>query len=88
MYGVLDAGVKYAHIVLAGKSRVEAFDFALPVPGSAFVGNSCQQHLSRQEKQRSRTARIKQNSEYIVLLTLSDSFTMINVDKVFRTYTA
>jgi hypothetical protein len=40
MYGVLDAGVKYAHIVLAGKSRVETFDFALPVPGPAFVGTN------------------------------------------------
>ncbi len=40
MYGVLDAGVKYAHIVLAGKNRVETFDFALPVPGSAFVGTN------------------------------------------------
>ena len=38
MYGVLDAGVKYAHIVIAGNDRVETFDFALPVPGPAFVG--------------------------------------------------
>jgi LssY C-terminus len=38
LYGVLDAGVKYAHIVLAGKNRLETFDFALPVPGPAFVG--------------------------------------------------
>src|SRR6516165_6591128 len=38
MYGVLDAGVKYAHIVLAGKNRLETFDFALSVPGPAFVG--------------------------------------------------
>ena len=37
-YGVLDAGVKYAHIVIAGNNRVETFDFALPVPGPAFVG--------------------------------------------------
>ena len=29
-YGVLDAGVKYAHIVIAGNNRVETFDFALP----------------------------------------------------------
>jgi len=35
---VLDAGVKYAHIVLAGKNRLETFDFALSVPGPAFVG--------------------------------------------------
>jgi hypothetical protein len=38
VYGVLDAGVKYAHIVIAGKNRLETFDFALPVPGPAFVG--------------------------------------------------
>ena len=40
MYGVLDAGVKYAHILIAGKNRLEVFDFALPVPGPAFVGTS------------------------------------------------
>ena len=40
VYGVLDAGVKYAHIVIAGKNRFETFDFALPVPGPAFVGTS------------------------------------------------
>jgi hypothetical protein len=39
-YGVLDNGVKYAHIVIAGNNRVEIFDFALPVPGSAFVGTN------------------------------------------------
>jgi hypothetical protein len=38
MYGVLDAGVKYAHILIAGGDRLETFDFALPVPGPAFVG--------------------------------------------------
>ena len=38
MYGVLDAGVKYAHILIAGNDRLETFDFALPVPGPAFVG--------------------------------------------------
>lgn len=38
VYGVVDSGVKYAHIVIAGKSRLVAFDFALPVPGPAFVG--------------------------------------------------
>ena len=38
VYGVLDAGVKYAHIIIAGKDRLETFDFALPVPGPAFVG--------------------------------------------------
>jgi hypothetical protein len=37
-YGVLDNGIKYAHIVIAGNNRVEIFDFALPVPGPAFVG--------------------------------------------------
>jgi hypothetical protein len=39
-YGVLDAGIKYAHIVIAGTNRVETFDFALPVPGPAFVGTN------------------------------------------------
>ena len=38
MYGVNDAGVKYAHILVTGKNRLETFDFALPVPGAAFVG--------------------------------------------------
>jgi hypothetical protein len=38
MYGVLDAGIKYAHIVIGGPKRVETFDFALPVPGPKFVG--------------------------------------------------
>ena len=40
VYGVLDAGVKYAHILIAGNDRLETFDFALPVPGAAFVGTS------------------------------------------------
>jgi hypothetical protein len=40
VYGVLDAGVKYAHILIAGNNRLETFDFALPVPGAAFVGTS------------------------------------------------
>jgi len=40
VYGVLDAGVKYAHIVIAGKNRIETFDFALPVPGPPFVGTN------------------------------------------------
>jgi hypothetical protein len=39
-YGVLDNGVKYAHIVIAGKGVVEVFDFALSVPGPAFVGTN------------------------------------------------
>ena len=30
VYDVLDAGVKYAHIVIAGNNRVETFDFAPP----------------------------------------------------------
>ena len=38
VYGVLDAGIKYAHIVIAGQKRTETFDFALPVPGPKFVG--------------------------------------------------
>jgi hypothetical protein len=40
VYGVLDAGVKYAQIVIAGKNRLETFDFALPVPGPPFVGTN------------------------------------------------
>ena len=40
VYGEIDAGVKYAQISLFGKGHVEAFDFALPVPGAAFVGTS------------------------------------------------
>jgi hypothetical protein len=40
VYGVLDAGVKYAHILITGHDRLETFDFALPVPGAAFVGTS------------------------------------------------
>ena len=39
-YGSLDNGIKYAHIVIAGNNRVETFDFALPVPGPAFVGTN------------------------------------------------
>jgi hypothetical protein len=39
-YGVLDNGVKYAHIVIAGKNHVEIFDFVLRVPGPAFVGTN------------------------------------------------
>jgi len=38
VYGQLDAGIKYAHIVISGKDRLETFDFALPVPGPSFVG--------------------------------------------------
>jgi hypothetical protein len=40
VYGVLDAGFKYAHIVIVGNSRLETFDFALPVPGPPFVGTN------------------------------------------------
>jgi len=40
VYGVLDNGVKYARVVIAGKNRYEAFDFALPVPGPSFVGTN------------------------------------------------
>ena len=40
VYGVLDNGVKYAHIVIVGKNRYEAFDFALPIPGPSFVGTN------------------------------------------------
>ena len=38
VHGVLDVGIKYAHIVIAGQKRTETFDFALPVPGPKFVG--------------------------------------------------
>ena len=38
VYGELDAGVKYAHIVIAGKNHLETFEFAFPVPGPSFVG--------------------------------------------------
>ena len=38
MYGVLHAGIKYAHILIVGPKHVETFDFALPVPGPKFVG--------------------------------------------------
>jgi hypothetical protein len=38
VYGVLDAGIKYAHVVVAGNNRLETFDFALPIPGPPFVG--------------------------------------------------
>jgi hypothetical protein len=40
VYGTLDAGIKYAHIVIAGQKRAESFDFALPVPGPEFVGTN------------------------------------------------
>jgi hypothetical protein len=40
VYGEIDAGVKYAQISVFGKGHVEAFDFALPVPGAAFVGTN------------------------------------------------
>jgi hypothetical protein len=40
VYGVLDAGVKYAHIEIVGKNRLETFDFVLQVPGPAFVGSN------------------------------------------------
>ena len=38
VYGVMDAGVKYAHIVIGGNKRLETFDFVLSVPGPPFVG--------------------------------------------------
>ena len=40
VYGVLDTGVKYTHIVITGNDHVETFDFALPIPGPAFVGTN------------------------------------------------
>jgi hypothetical protein len=39
-YGVLDAGVKYTRVLIAGKDRFQSFDFVLPVSGPAFVGAS------------------------------------------------
>jgi LssY C-terminus len=38
VYGEADAGVKYARFVVVGNNRLETFDFALPIPGPAFVG--------------------------------------------------
>jgi LssY C-terminus len=38
VYGTIDAGVKYAHILVAAKDRLERFDLALPIPGPAYVG--------------------------------------------------
>ena len=38
MYGVLDAGVKYVRVLIAGNDSERSFDFVLPVPGAAFVG--------------------------------------------------
>jgi hypothetical protein len=40
VYGVLDTGIKYAHIVIVGRNRVESFDFALSIPGPVFVGTN------------------------------------------------
>ena len=40
VYSVLDTGIKYAHVVIVGGHRLETFDFALPVPGPAFVGTN------------------------------------------------
>jgi LssY C-terminus len=38
VYGTLDAGVKYAHVLVAAKDRLQRFDLALPIPGPAYVG--------------------------------------------------
>jgi LssY C-terminus len=38
VYGTIDAGMKYAHILVAAKDRLERFDLALPIPGPAYVG--------------------------------------------------
>lgn len=40
VYSVLDAGMKYVRILISGKNRRESFDFNLPVPGPAFVGQN------------------------------------------------
>lgn len=38
VYGEADSGIKYARFVIVGSNRLETFDFALSVPGPAFVG--------------------------------------------------
>lgn len=38
VYGQVDAGVKYVRVWLAGARRLDKFDFDLPVPGPAFLG--------------------------------------------------
>jgi hypothetical protein len=40
IYSVLDTGIKYAHVAIAGNHRLETFDFALPIPGPTFVGTN------------------------------------------------
>src|SRR5262249_2337083 len=40
VYTTLDTGIKYARIVILANNRVETFDFALPIPGPAFVGTN------------------------------------------------
>jgi hypothetical protein len=38
VYGVLDAGMKYTRVLLLRRGNVQKLDFALPVPGQAFLG--------------------------------------------------
>src|SRR5215469_1442541 len=64
LYGVLDAGIKYAHIVIAGNDRIETFDFALPVPGPPFVGSNI----------RSADLYPNKNMEQLELDSLRDTF--------------
>jgi hypothetical protein len=40
IYGVLDSGVKYARVMIAGKGLLQSFNFMLEVPGPAFVGTN------------------------------------------------
>ena len=40
VYANLDSGVKLAHVVIGGKDGIERFEFALLVPGPAFVGEN------------------------------------------------
>jgi hypothetical protein len=50
LYSVLDTGIKYAHVVIAGDRRQETFDFALPIPGPAFVGTDIRPEAAPGEK--------------------------------------
>ncbi len=38
VYSVLDAGVKYVRVLVAGAGRADTFDFVLHVPGADFLG--------------------------------------------------
>lgn len=51
VFGMLDVGIKYAHIVLAGSRGVRTFDFALRVPGPPFVGTNIRAEQIYPDKQ-------------------------------------